>query len=66
MINQNSLPSSIVEAKSTNEFKKLFDNLNDDIIGSGFKDFALFFILLHYDYNYKWISIHTVSSSILG
>ena len=26
--NWNSLPNSIVEAKSTNEFKKLFDNLN--------------------------------------
>ena len=28
----NSLPSSVVEAQSTNEFKKCFDNLNNDIM----------------------------------
>ena len=32
MNNWNSLPSSIVEVESTNEFKKLFDNLNSDIM----------------------------------
>jgi len=32
--NWNSLLSSIVETKSTNEFKKLFDNLNNDIMFS--------------------------------
>ena len=30
--NWNSLSSSFVEAESTNEFKKLFDNLNNDIM----------------------------------
>ena len=30
--NWNSLPSGIVEAQSTDEFKKLFDNLNNDIM----------------------------------
>ena len=32
--NWNSLPSDIVEAQSTDEFKKLFDNLNNDIMFS--------------------------------
>jgi len=32
--NWNSLPSSIVETQSTNEFKKLFDNFNNDIMYS--------------------------------
>ena len=32
--NWNSLPSSIVEAQSTNEFKKLLDNLYNDIMFS--------------------------------
>jgi len=30
--NWNSFPSSIVEAESTDEFKKLFDNLNNDVM----------------------------------
>ena len=32
--NWNSLPSGVVDARSTDEFKKLFDNLNNEIMFS--------------------------------